>query len=119
LLVTISPQKDPVARGDTQNTTITVTDSNHRAIANAQIDGTLIYPGDNFKKEFKGSTDSEGKFVYSWTVGKKGDVGPLVIEVEASSVGHPSTSAKNSFEIVKSDESSKTKNPFQSHIQKP
>src|SRR5437867_4320926 len=119
LLVTISPQKDPVARGDTQNTTITVTDSNHRAIANAQIDGTLIYPGDNFKKEFKGSTDSEGKFVYSWTVGKKGDVGPLVIEVEASSVGNPSTSAKNSFEIVKSDESSKTKNPFQSHIQKP
>src|SRR5437867_7480369 len=38
LLVTISPQKDPVARGDTQNATITVTDSNHRSIANEQID---------------------------------------------------------------------------------
>ena len=102
LLVTILPQKDRVARGDTQNTTITVTDSNHRAIANAQIDGKLIYPGDNFEKQFKGSTDFEGKFVYSWAVGKKGDVGPLVIDVEVSSEGYPSTSAKNSFEIVKS-----------------
>jgi hypothetical protein len=119
LLVTISPQKDPVARGDTQNTTITVTDSNHRAITNAQIDGKLIYPGDNFEKEFKGSTDFEGKFVYSWIVGKKGDVGPLVIEVKASSEGYPSTSANNSFEIVKSDESSEIKNPFQSHFQRP
>jgi hypothetical protein len=119
LLVSILPLKNPVARGDTQNTTITVTDSNHRAIANAQIDGKLIYPGDNFQKEFKGSTDFEGKFVYSWTVGKKGDVGPLVIEVKASSQGYPSTSANNSFEIVKSDESSKIKNPFQSHFQRP
>jgi hypothetical protein len=119
LLVTISPQKDPVARGDTQNTTITVTDSNHSAIANAQIDGKLIYPGEKYEKEFKGSTDFEGKFVYSWIVGKKGDVGPLVIEVKASSEGYPSMSANNSFEIVKSDESSEIKNPFQSHFQKP
>jgi hypothetical protein len=119
LLVTISPQKDPVARGDTQNTTITVTDSASRAVANAQIDGKLIYPGDNFEKEFSGITDSQGKFVYSWIVGKKGDVGPLVIEVKASSEGYPSTSANNSFEIVKSDESSEIKNPFQSHFQKP
>ena len=102
LLVTILPQKDRVARGDTQNTTISVTDSNHRGIANAQIDGKLIYPGEKYEKEFKGSTDYEGKFVYSWTVGKKGDVGPLVIDVEVSSEGYPSTSAKNSFEIVKS-----------------
>jgi hypothetical protein len=102
LVVTILPQKDRVARGDTQNTTISVTDSNHRGIANAQIDGKLIYPGDNFEKEFKGITDYQGKFVYSWTVGKKGDVGPLVIDVEVSSEGYPSTSAKNSFEIVKS-----------------
>jgi hypothetical protein len=102
LVVTILPQKDRVARGDTQNTTISVTDSNHTGIANAQIDGKLIYPGEKYEKEFKGSTDYEGKFVYSWTVGKKGDVGPLVIDVEVSSEGYPSTSAKNSFEIVKS-----------------
>src|SRR5437867_1680957 len=119
LLVTISPQKDPVARGDTQNATITVTDSNHRSIANAQIDGNLIYPGDNFKKQFKGITDYQGKFVYSWTVGKKGDVGPLVIDLQVSSGGYQSTSAKYAFEIVKSDESSEIKNPFQSHFQGP
>ena len=119
LLVTISPLKNPVARGDTQNATITVTDSNHRAVANAQIDGKLNYPGKNFEKEFKGITDPEGKFVYTWIVGKKGDVGPLVIEVEASSQGYPTTSANNSFEIVKSGESSKIENPFQSNFQRP
>ena len=119
LLVTISPLNNPVARGDNQNATITVTDSNHKPIANAQIDGKLIYPGKNFEKEFKGITDFEGKFVYSWIVGKKGDVGPLVIEVEASSQGYSPTSANNSFEIVKSGESSKSENPFQSNLQRP
>jgi hypothetical protein len=118
LLVTILPLKNPVARGDSQNATITVTNSDNRPIANAQIDGKLIYPGNNFEKEFKGSTDLDGKFVYSWTVGKKGDIGPLVIEVEASSQGYPPTSANISFELVKSGESSQTENPFQS-LQRP
>ncbi|MDW0261841.1 MAG: hypothetical protein QN823_02435 [Nitrososphaeraceae archaeon] len=118
LLVTILPLKNPVARGDSQNATITVTNSENRPIANAQIDGKLIYPGNNFEKEFKGSTDLDGKFVYSWTVGKKGDVGPLVMEVEASSQGYRPTSANISFELVKSGESSQIENPFQS-LQRP
>jgi hypothetical protein len=100
MLVSISPQKDPVARGDTQNATITVTDSDSRAIANAEINGKLIYPGGNYEKEFSGITDSQGKFVYSWIIGKKGDVGPLSIEVEVSSQGYPPSSAKDSFEIA-------------------
>ncbi|MDW0287628.1 MAG: hypothetical protein QN681_09520 [Nitrososphaeraceae archaeon] len=112
------PLKNPVARGDSQNATITVTNSENRPIANAQIDGKLIYPGNNFEKEFKGSTDLDGKFVYSWTVGKKGDVGPLVMEVEASSQGYRPTSANISFELVKSGESSQIENPFQS-LQRP
>ena len=114
LLVTILPLKNPVARGDSQNATITVTNSDNRPIANAQIDGKLIYPGNNFEKEFKGSTDLDGKFVYSWTVGKKGDIGPLVMEVEASSQGYRPASTNISFELVKSVESSQTENPFQS-----
>ena len=118
LLVTILPLKNPLARGDSQNATITVTNSDNRPIANAQIDGKLIYPGNNFEKEFKGSTDLDGKFVYSWTVGKKGDIGPLVMEVEASSQGYPPASANISFELVKSGESSQTENPFQS-LQRP
>jgi hypothetical protein len=118
LLVAILPLKNPVARGDSQNATIIVTNSHNRPIANAQIDGKLIYPGNNFEKEFKGITDLDGKFVYSWTVGKKGDIGPLVMEAEASSQGYPPTSANVSFELVKSGESSKTENPFQS-LQRP
>ena len=119
LLVTIASLKDPVARGDTQNSTIAVTDSGHRPIANAQINGKLVYPGNNFEKDFNGLTDLEGKFVYTWIVGKKGDVGPLVMRVEASSGGHVPGSAENTFEIVKKSESSQIKNPFQSHFQKP
>ena len=118
LLVTILPLKNPVARGDSQNATIIVTKSDNKPIANAQIDGKLIYPGNNFQKEFKGSTDLDGKFVYSWIIGKKGDVGALSMEVEASSQGYPPTSATNSFEVVKSGESSQTDNPFQS-LQRP
>jgi hypothetical protein len=119
LLVSITSLKDPVARGDTQNSTIAVTDSDHKPIANAQINGKLVYPGNNFEKDFNGLTDLEGKFVYTWIIGKKGDVGPLVMRVNASSEGHPAGSAENTFEIVKKSESSQIKNPFQSHFQKP
>jgi aldose sugar dehydrogenase len=102
LLVSIIPQKDPVARGDSQNTTITVTDSTLRPVANAEIDGNLIYPGDNFEKKFSGITDSQGKFIYSWIIGENGDVGTIAIEVDVSSQAYPSTSAVGSFEIVES-----------------
>ena len=100
LLVSISSLKNPVERGDTQNTTITVTDSGSKAIANAEIVGKLIYPGNNYEKDFSGITDSQGKFVYSWIIGKKGDVGALSIEVQVSSQGYPPSSATGSFDIV-------------------
>ncbi|MFZ0356825.1 MAG: hypothetical protein WAL53_01710 [Nitrososphaeraceae archaeon] len=100
LLVEISSLKNPVERGDTQNTTITVTDSGSKAIANAEIVGKLIYPGNNYEKDSSGITDSQGKFVYSWVIGKKGDVGALSIEVEVSSQGYPPSSATDSFDIV-------------------
>ena len=106
LLVSILPLKNTVARGDSQNTTITVTDSASRPVPNAEIDGNLIYPGDNYEKEFSGITDPLGKFVYSWIIGENGDIGPLSIEVEVSSQGYPSASATSSFEIVESSEAS-------------
>ncbi|MDW0141599.1 MAG: metallophosphoesterase, partial [Nitrososphaeraceae archaeon] len=84
----------------------TVTDSASRAVANAEISGNLIYPGEDFEKEFTGITDPQGKFVYSWTIGENGDVGPLSIEVEVSSEGYPSTSVTGSFDIVDSSEAS-------------
>ena len=100
MLVSIVPLNDPVSRGDTQSVTITVTDSTSNAVADAKIDGNLIYPGDNFEKEFSGITDSQGEFVYSWTIGENGDAGPLSVEAEASDQVHPPSSAASSFEIV-------------------
>src|ERR1044071_4610822 len=114
LFVTILPLKNPLARGDSQNATIIVTNSHNKPIANAQIDGKLIYPGNNFEKKFKGITDLEGKFAYSWIVGKKGDIGALVVEVQASSQGYIPASANISIELLKSSESSQLENPFQS-----
>jgi hypothetical protein len=119
LFVTISPLKNSVARGDRQNATITVMDSNNRPVADAQIDGKLVYPGDNFEKQFNGITDSEGKFVYSWTIGEKGDVGALDIEVQVSSQAYPPSAAHSSFEITESGESSNTEDPFESSSQGP
>jgi hypothetical protein len=69
-------------------------------VANAEINGKLIYPGENYVKDFSGITDSQGKFVYSWIIGKKGDVGALSIEVEVSSQEYPPSSATGSFDIV-------------------
>jgi hypothetical protein len=82
------------------------------AVSDAQIKGKLVYPGDNFEKDFEGVTDLNGEFVYSWTIGKKGDEGVLSIEVEAVSQGYLPTSANSSFDIVKSSDSSKSENPF-------
>jgi aldose sugar dehydrogenase len=100
LLVSIEPLKDPVARGDSQGVTITVTDSTSRPVANAQISGILLYPGDNFEREFGGITDIQGKFVYSWIIGNKGDIGTLTIEAEISSPGFEASNAVGSFDIV-------------------
>ena len=106
MLVSVFSQKNPVARGDTQNTTITVTDSNSRAIPNADIDGKLVYPGDNFEKTFNGQTDLQGKFVYSWTIGENGDEGPLSVEIDVSSQGRTDSSVTSSFDVVDSSSAS-------------
>ena len=106
MLVSVFSQKNPVARGDTQNTTITVTDSNSKAIPNADIDGKLVYPGGDFEKTFNGQTDLQGKFVYSWTIGENGDLGPLTVEIDVSSQGRTDSSVTSSFDIVDSSSTS-------------
>jgi uncharacterized GH25 family protein len=60
LLVSIVPLKDPVRRGESQSITITVIDSASKPIVNAEISGILLYPGDNFEKQFSGITDLQG-----------------------------------------------------------
>lgn len=101
LLVTVEPEKDLVARGDSQTLTVTVTDSSLRPVANAQVNGILLYPGDNFEREFGGITDMQGRFVYSWIIGNKGDIGSLAIEAEISSPGYAASIGVGSFDILK------------------
>jgi hypothetical protein len=66
----------------------------------------LVYPGDNFEKTFNGQTDLQGKFVYSWTIGENGDVGPLSIEIDVSSQGRTDSSVTSSFDVVDSSSAS-------------
>lgn len=106
LVVSIDTLKDTVARGDSQSTTITVTDSVSRPVANAKIDGILIYPGDNFEKGISGITDFQGNFIYSWIIGENGDSGSLAIETEVSKQGYHPSSAESSFSIVDSSDKS-------------
>ena len=102
MYVTIRPQKDPVARGDSQNVTISVADSSSRPITDASITGRLIYPGSNYEKDFTGSTDSGGRFAYSWIIGSDGTVGPLEVTVEITSPTFGSQSITKSFELIDS-----------------
>ena len=87
-------------RGADQNITVTVTDlSSNENIVGAAITGKLLYPGGNYVKDFSGTTDTNGQFVNSWTIGKHGDVGELTIEVQASAPGYESKSATGQFQI--------------------
>ena len=100
LSVSIVPLKDPITRGESQSLTITVTDSTSKPIPSAKVSGILLYPGDNFEKEFNGITDMEGRFVYPWIIGENGDAGTLVVEVDVSNEAYPPVSAVGSFEIM-------------------
>jgi hypothetical protein len=100
LNVVIKAAKNPVPRGADQNITVTVTDlSSNENIVGAAITGKLLYPGGNYVKDFSGTTDANGQFVNSWTIGKHGDVGELTIEVQASAPGYESKSATGQFQI--------------------
>ncbi len=39
----------------------------------------LLYPEDNYEKDFEGITDLDGNFLYPWTIGENGDAGELTI----------------------------------------
>jgi hypothetical protein len=100
LHISIAAQKNPVKRGDNQTITIKVTDSNARAVPGAEIDGLLIYPGDNYEKDFSGVTDSNGTFLYPWTIGENGDLGELVIQIEVTGLGYQPQTIAGSFELI-------------------
>ena len=43
----------------------------------------LLDPGDNYVKDFTGTTDPNGQFEYHWKIGKNGDAGELTIEYQS------------------------------------
>jgi hypothetical protein len=92
---------NPVSRGSDQNITITVSDaaSNER-IPGATITGKLLYPGDNYVKDFSGTTDPNGQFAYHWTIGKNGDTGELTVEAQVAAPEYESQQAKSAFQIT-------------------
>jgi hypothetical protein len=93
---------NPVSRGSDQNITMTVVDAaSNESIAGATITGKLLYPGDNYVKDFTGTTDPNGQFAYHWTIGKNGDAGELTIEAQVVAPGYESQQAKSAFQITK------------------
>jgi hypothetical protein len=93
---------NPVSRGSDQNITITVSDAaSNESILGATITGKLLYPGDNYVKDFTGTTDPNGQFAYHWTIGKNGDAGELTIEAQVVAPGYESQQAKSAFQITK------------------
>jgi hypothetical protein len=93
---------NPVSRGSDQNITITVSDAAlNESIPGATITGKLLYPGDNYVKDFTGTTDPNGQFAYHWTIGKNGDAGELRIEAQVMASGYESQQAKSAFQITK------------------
>src|SRR4029078_7636173 len=93
---------DPVSRGSDQNITMTVSDAaSNESISGATITGKLLYPGDNYVKDFTGTTDPNGQFAYHWTIGKNGDAGELTIEAQVVAPGYDSQQAKSAFQITK------------------
>ena len=92
---------NPVSRGSDQNITITVSDAaSNESIPGATITGKLLYPGDNYVKDFTGTTDPNGQFVYHWTIGKNGKAGELTIEAQVVAPGYESQQAKSAFQIT-------------------
>ena len=92
---------NPVSRGSDQNITMTVVDAaSNESIAGATITGKLLYPGDNYVKDFSGTTDLNGQFVYHWTIGENGDAGELTIETQVVASGYESQQAGSAFQIT-------------------
>jgi len=92
---------NPAPRGSDQNITITVSDAaSNESIPGATITGKLLYPGDNYVKDFSGTTDPNGHFVYHWKIGENGDAGELTIEAQVVASGYEPREARSAFQIT-------------------
>ena len=51
-----------------------------KAIPVRLLEESYCILGDNYVKDFRGTTDPNGQFVYHWIIGENGDAGELTIE---------------------------------------
>jgi hypothetical protein len=59
-----------------------------KAIPVRLLEESYYILGDNYVKDFRGTTDPNGQFVYHWIIGENGDAGELTIEAQMVASGY-------------------------------
>jgi len=90
--------KSQVRRGTMQDVIITVTDG-QEPIRDVIVLVQVEDYGEKILKDFKGNTDSNGKYVISWEIDKNAEAETLLVFVDVTD-GFSSTSSVFSFEVT-------------------
>ena len=90
--------KSQVRRGTMQSIIVTVTDG-QKAINGATIFVQVEDYGENKLKEFKGITDSNGQYFFSWEINKYAEAETLLAFIDVTN-GFSSASSVYTFEVV-------------------
>jgi len=100
LSISMHMAKGPIHVGNRENLTVAVTDSNStRAIPGAAILGKIVNPSGVFKK-LEGTTDGEGKVLYSWQISADNTSGKYKVLMEASAPGYKNNSVSKTFTVL-------------------
>jgi hypothetical protein len=90
--------KSQVRRGTTQDVIITVTDG-QELIRDVIVLVQVEDYGENILEDFKGNTDSNGNYVFSWEIDKNAEAETLLVFVDVTD-GFSSASSVFSFEVT-------------------
>jgi len=90
--------KSQVRRGTTQDVIITVTDG-QEPIRDVIVLVQVEDYGENILEDFKGNTDSNGNYVFSWEIDKNAEAETLLVFVDVTD-GFSSASSVFSFEVT-------------------
>ena len=90
--------KSQVRRGTMQSIIVTVTDG-QEAINGATVSVQVEDYGENKLKDFKGITDSNGNYFFSWEIGKYAEAETLLVFIDVTD-GFSSASSVYPFEVT-------------------
>lgn len=90
--------KSQVRRGTMQSIMVTVTDG-QEPIRDVVVLVKVEDYGENKLKDFKGNTDSNGNYIFSWEIDKNAEAETLLVFVDITD-GFSSTSSVFSFEVT-------------------